>query len=167
MLGMNYAPAEDPLPDLHARDKGVISVYAQRRDYHDVIKKKLKNIARWMVAQSELDVKVFVDTHRSWKSRWPPPRTGLAGQAHQSCVADLAHGCFWAVFSPLPCCLSMRRKPTIAAAVRRVWIFAPQGVSRALQAGCAPVHFLSDHRTQRHDTDRISRCDGQSYLWLR
>ena len=62
VLGMNYAPAEDPLPDLHARDKGVISVYAQRRDYHDVIKKKLKNIARWMVAQSELDVKVFVDT---------------------------------------------------------------------------------------------------------
>ena len=62
VLGMNYAPAEDPLPDLHARDKGVISVYAQRRDYHDVIKKKLKNIARWMVVQSELDVKVFVDT---------------------------------------------------------------------------------------------------------
>ena len=62
VLGMNYAPAEDPLPDLQARDKGVISVYAQRRDYHDVIKKKLKNIARWMVAQSEADVKVFVDT---------------------------------------------------------------------------------------------------------
>ena len=62
VLGMNYAPAEDPLPDLQARDKGVISVYAQRRDYHDVIKKKLKNIARWMVSQSEADVKVFVDT---------------------------------------------------------------------------------------------------------
>ena len=62
VFGMNYAPAEDPLPDLHERHKGVISVYAQRRDYHDVIKKKLKNIARWMVAQSELDVKVFVDT---------------------------------------------------------------------------------------------------------
>ena len=66
VLGMNYAPAENPLPDLRARDKGVISVYAQRRDYHDVIKKKLKNLARWMVAQSqvdvEVDVKVFVDT---------------------------------------------------------------------------------------------------------
>ena len=62
VLGMNYAPAEDPLPDLQARDKGVISVYAQRRDYHDVIKKKLKNLARWMVSQSEADVKVFVDT---------------------------------------------------------------------------------------------------------
>ena len=62
VLGMNYASAEDPLPDLQARDKGVISVYAQRRDYHDVIKKKLKNLARWMVSQSEADVKVFVDT---------------------------------------------------------------------------------------------------------
>ena len=62
VLGMNYAPAEDPLPDLQARDKGVISVYAQRSDYHDVIKKKLKNLARWMVSQLEADVKVFVDT---------------------------------------------------------------------------------------------------------
>jgi epoxyqueuosine reductase len=62
MLGMNYAPAENPLPDLRARDRGVISVYAQRRDYHDVIKKKLKNLARWVVAQADADVKVFVDT---------------------------------------------------------------------------------------------------------
>ncbi len=62
MLGMNYAPAENPLPDLRARDRGVISVYAQRRDYHDVIKKKLKNLARWVVAQVDADVKVFVDT---------------------------------------------------------------------------------------------------------
>ena len=62
VLGMNYGPDENPLPDLLQSDKGVISVYARRRDYHDVIKKKLKALARWMVAQTAADVKVFVDT---------------------------------------------------------------------------------------------------------
>ena len=62
VLGMNYGPDENPLPDLLQSDKGVISVYARRRDYHDVIKKKLKAMARWMVAQTAADVKVFVDT---------------------------------------------------------------------------------------------------------
>lgn len=62
MLGVNYGPDKDPLAALAETDKGVISVYAQRRDYHDVIKKKLKSLARWLVAQSGAQVKVFVDT---------------------------------------------------------------------------------------------------------
>ena len=65
MLGMNYGPESDPMEGLEAQEKGVISVYAQRRDYHDVIKKKLKALARWLVAQreaGEIEVKVFVDT---------------------------------------------------------------------------------------------------------
>lgn len=62
-LGMSYAPAHDPLAlegsDTHAR----ISVYAQGRDYHDVVKKRLKALARWLVAEvPEAGVKVFVDT---------------------------------------------------------------------------------------------------------
>ena len=93
VLGMNYAPAEDPLPDLQARDKGVISVYAQRRDYHDVIKKKLKNIARWMVSQSEADVKVFVDTAPVMEK----PLAAAAGLGWQGkhtilCRVILVHG---------------------------------------------------------------------------
>jgi epoxyqueuosine reductase len=62
MLGVNYGPDSDPLAALQETDKGVISVYAQRRDYHDVIKKKLKALARAVVAQSGAEVKVFVDT---------------------------------------------------------------------------------------------------------
>ena len=62
MLGVNYGPDHDPLAHLAETDKGVISVYAQRRDYHDVIKKKLKALARWLVAQTQAEVKVFVDT---------------------------------------------------------------------------------------------------------
>ena len=62
MLAMNYGPDSDPLAGLAASDKGLISVYAQRRDYHDVIKKKLKALARWLADESGAQVKVFVDT---------------------------------------------------------------------------------------------------------
>jgi epoxyqueuosine reductase len=62
LLGMNYGPESDPLEGLKASDKGLISVYAQRRDYHDVIKKKLKALARWLAEESGAEVKVFVDT---------------------------------------------------------------------------------------------------------
>ncbi len=62
MLGLNYGPADDPLAILRERDRGAISVYAQGDDYHDLIKKRLKALARWLVAQAGGDVKVFVDT---------------------------------------------------------------------------------------------------------
>jgi epoxyqueuosine reductase len=62
MLGVNYGPAEDPLSLLARRTRGAISVYAQGDDYHDVIKKRLKTLARWLVAASGDDVKVFIDT---------------------------------------------------------------------------------------------------------
>jgi epoxyqueuosine reductase len=62
MLGVNYGPDEDPLAILKQRARGAISVYAQGDDYHDVIKKRLKALARWLAAAASCDVKVFVDT---------------------------------------------------------------------------------------------------------
>jgi epoxyqueuosine reductase len=62
MLGVNYGPDEDPLAILKQRSRGAISVYAQGDDYHDVIKKRLKALARWLVATVPSEVKVFVDT---------------------------------------------------------------------------------------------------------
>src|SRR5206468_8002330 len=62
MLGFNYGPAEDPLALLEKRTRGAISAYAQGDDYHDVIKKRLKALARWLAAASGDDVKVFIDT---------------------------------------------------------------------------------------------------------
>src|SRR5262245_52603264 len=62
MLGMNYGPDSDPLEALSRRDRGTISVYAQNRDYHDVIKGKLKELAGKIAARSGAEVKVFVDT---------------------------------------------------------------------------------------------------------
>ena len=65
MLGLNYGPEDDPLAALKRRDAGAISVYARRRDYHDVIKGKLKRLAAFLIAAAhpeQADVKVFVDT---------------------------------------------------------------------------------------------------------
>src|SRR5260370_39790794 len=61
MLGVNYGPDENPLAILERRTSGAISVYAQGDDYHDVIKKRLKTLARWLVAASGGEVRVFVD----------------------------------------------------------------------------------------------------------
>ena len=62
MLGLNYGPARDPLAALARRDRATISVYARNRDYHDLIKGKLKRIAQRFAARTGTAVKVFVDT---------------------------------------------------------------------------------------------------------
>ncbi|WEK45365.1 MAG: tRNA epoxyqueuosine(34) reductase QueG [Candidatus Andeanibacterium colombiense] len=66
-LGMSYAPEVDPLALAGDPEKARISVYAQGRDYHDVLKKGLKTLARWLSAEAgklglEMQLKVFVDT---------------------------------------------------------------------------------------------------------
>jgi epoxyqueuosine reductase len=62
MLGINYGPEHDPLAILARKDRGAVSVYAQGHDYHEIIKPRLKQLARWLTAQAGGDVKVFVDT---------------------------------------------------------------------------------------------------------
>jgi epoxyqueuosine reductase len=62
MLGLNYGPDEDPLARLDDRGLGNISVYAQNEDYHDVIKKRLKQLGRWLAETRDCELKVFVDT---------------------------------------------------------------------------------------------------------
>jgi len=62
MLGLNYGPDTDPLAGLAARDHATISVYARNRDYHNLIKGKLKRIASRFAGRAGHNVKVFVDT---------------------------------------------------------------------------------------------------------
>ncbi|QGM45909.1 tRNA epoxyqueuosine(34) reductase QueG [Methylocystis heyeri] len=63
MLGANYGPEGDPLAALERRGRGAISVYARNRDYHDLVKGRLKQLAGFIVTQRPgAQVKVFVDT---------------------------------------------------------------------------------------------------------
>src|SRR6516165_7507345 len=62
VLGINYAPQEDPLALLDARDRGAVSVYAQGCDYHDTLKRRLKALAHWIEARWSGGLKLFVDT---------------------------------------------------------------------------------------------------------
>jgi len=62
LVAMSYTPETDPLAALEKSENGTISVYAQGKDYHDIIKPKLKHLARTLQALTEHDVKVFVDT---------------------------------------------------------------------------------------------------------
>ena len=62
VFGLNYGPDEDPRGILGKAEKAAISVYARNRDYHDVIKGRLKEIATRFAAKAGADVKVFVDT---------------------------------------------------------------------------------------------------------
>jgi len=62
MLAHPYTPAADPLAVLARPDRAAISVYAQGRDYHDVVKKALKRVGRWLIDRAGGEIKVFVDT---------------------------------------------------------------------------------------------------------
>lgn len=63
MLAETYTPETDPRAALHQRESGAISAYAQGRDYHDLVKKRLKRLGRWLIdAAPGTEIKVFVDT---------------------------------------------------------------------------------------------------------
>jgi len=91
MLGLNYGPEGDPLALLRLRAKGAISVYARGRDYHDVVKKKLKALARKLVAEAGGEVKVFVDTAPVMEKPLAA-RAGLGWQGKHTNLVSRAHG---------------------------------------------------------------------------
>jgi len=89
VLGLSYAPAEDPSP-LPA-DRGNVSVYARGRDYHDVLKKKLRALAGWTQATFGGDVKLFVDTAPVMEKPLAE-RAGLGWQGKHTNLVSRTHG---------------------------------------------------------------------------
>ena len=97
-LGMSYAPTRDPLALADHPDRARISVYAQGKDYHDVVKRALKVLARWLVAEAarrglgDAGIKVFVDTAPVMEKPlgqaaglgWQGKHTNLVSRAHGS-----------------------------------------------------------------------------------
>ncbi len=92
MLGTNYAAGLDPLRHAGHPDTGVISVYALGSDYHDIIKKRLKALARWLVAaEPDSELKVFVDTAPVMEKALAEA-AGLGWQGKHTNVVSRSHG---------------------------------------------------------------------------
>jgi epoxyqueuosine reductase len=90
MLGMTYAPDDDPLDDLSRRSQASLSVYARRRDYHEVIKGRLKELAG-LLAKAGAQVKVFVDTAPVMEKPLAAA-AGLGWQGKHTVLVSRAHG---------------------------------------------------------------------------
>ena len=91
MLGMSYAPPQDPMVLADQGDRARISVYAQGRDYHDVVKGALKRLAGWLAHEADAGVKVFVDTAPVMEKALAQT-AGLGWQGKHSNVVSREHG---------------------------------------------------------------------------
>jgi epoxyqueuosine reductase len=91
VFGMNYGPDNNPLLALHHKSHAAISVYAQNRDYHDVIKGRLKDIASKFAAKFGAEVKVFVDTAPLMEKPLAA-KAGLGWQGKHTNLVSRAHG---------------------------------------------------------------------------
>ena len=91
MLGHNYGPETNPLEKLNQKNIGNISCYALNHDYHDVIKKKLKTLARWIAESNQCQVKVFVDTAPVMEKPLAE-KSGLGWQGKHTCLVSREFG---------------------------------------------------------------------------
>ena len=104
MLGHNYGPEHDPMAKLAQKDIGVISSYALNVDYHDVIKKKLKALARQIAQEHACEVKVFVDTAPVMEKPLAA-QAGLGWQGKHTCLVSREFGSWLflgSIFTTLP-----------------------------------------------------------------
>ncbi|HJQ58868.1 MAG TPA: tRNA epoxyqueuosine(34) reductase QueG [Vineibacter sp.] len=90
-LAISYAPAEDPLAVLARRDRAAISIYAQGRDYHLVVKSRLKALGQWMWHRWGRELKVFVDT-APLMERPAAARAGIGWQGKHTNLVSRQHG---------------------------------------------------------------------------
>ena len=147
MLGMNHGPDEDPLDILKERTLGAISVYAQGDDYHDLIKSRLKAVARWLVANAGGDVKVFVDTAAVMEKPLAAS-AGLGWQGKHTNLVSRQHGSwlFRAIFTTLR---FVPDEPELICGTCRASRYLPDGrVPGALPARCAALHFVPHSEPQ-------------------
>jgi len=92
VLALNYGPVDDPFKSIARRECGSVSVYARGKDYHDIVKKKLKQVAGWLHRETGAEVKVFVDTAPVMEKPlaaaaglgWQGKHTNLVSQSHGS-----------------------------------------------------------------------------------
>jgi epoxyqueuosine reductase len=140
-LGMSYAPSADPLRLADAPQAGRISVYAQGADYHDTVKKALKHLARWIVAEAakrglgEAGVKVFTDTAPVMEKPLAA-QAGLGWQGKHTNMVSREHGS-WLFLGEIYTTLEL---PRSAPARDRC------GSCRACQDACPTAAFPAPYR---------------------
>lgn len=91
ILGHNYAPDYNPLDKLSETDNGLVSCYALGKDYHDVIKKRLKRLASKIAEETGAEVKVFVDTAPLMEKPLAA-QTDIGWQGKHTCVVSREYG---------------------------------------------------------------------------
>jgi epoxyqueuosine reductase len=91
IVGQSYAPADDSIALLQEKERGLVSAYAARRDYHDVIKGKLKQLAQWLARETGAEVKVFVDTAPIMEKPLAQ-RAGIGWQGKHTNLVSREHG---------------------------------------------------------------------------
>jgi epoxyqueuosine reductase len=91
LVGQSYATNDDAIAPLQQKQSGIVSAYAARRDYHDVVKGKLKQFGQWLARESGADVKVFVDTAPLMEKPLAQ-RAGLGWQGKHTNLVSREHG---------------------------------------------------------------------------
>jgi hypothetical protein len=160
-LGLSYAPGFDALENLARQDRGTISVYARNRDYHDVLRGKLKHLAQFMVSRFGGDVKVFVDTAPVMEKPLAEA-AGLGWQGKHTKLAVPGRGLYH------DGTFGLREIGRRVRDMHAVFGGLPNGcVSGAIPAGCDAVYFVSDDRASGCDPIGIAPAHGQPDLWVR
>jgi len=91
VVGASYAPNEDPLAQLADAGAAAVALYARRKDYHDVLKKRLKALARWMAESFGCETRVFVDTAPVMEKPLAQ-RAGIGWQGKHTNLVSRGHG---------------------------------------------------------------------------
>ena len=148
MLAEAYTPEVDPLAVLKSRDRGAVSVYAQGRDYHDLVKKRLKRLGRWLVAEVPCEIKVFVDTAPVMeKPLAQAAGLGWQGKHTNLLSRDLGNWIFLgAIFTTLDLPRDAAEVSHCGTCTACLDICPDECLSGTLSIGCKALHFVSDNR---------------------
>ncbi len=148
MLGMSYGPGGDPLAATRERGRAAISVYAQGLDYHDVVKRKLKAVARDFARASGADVKVFVDTAPVLEKPLAQA-AGLGWQGKHTNLVSRGAGSWLflgAIFTTAVAKAGCARKRPLRLLPKLPRHLPNSGVPCALPDRRTPLHLLPHHR---------------------
>ena len=168
-LAINYAPPSDPLEILKHDERAAISVYAQGRDYHEVMKSKLKALGRFIWDTYRHGVKVFVDTAPLMEK----PAAQAVGHGWQGKHTNLVSRQFgsWLFLGEILLSVELpadQPETDHCGQCRACLDICPtNAIPAALPARGAALHLLPHHRARRPDRPRAAAAARQPHLRLR